>query len=430
MFLRSASAWTVLAILTLGGIASAEGPSQSFENMLLELVQTDQQKCLRLNEGHARLPSTRPKAQSECESALPENNGPVKFSYAEQKSNAGPVSHPGDLPEYGNSESNPLLRSFATFPLLDEQLTAELDFGYSYIAREGQPEPEGEGMGARLGLKGEWDHVKYWAEYSFFGNEFTNSWDATPQDYLGGTFGAELDLGILTSRVEIAQFHNDVAGDPTESRTITSEGKVSLDLSVPQWPIVSLTYAHNQEKETSRQTGTVEGKFSTDTLSGTLSYARSTWDAYVTSSYSSTQDQLDPDYVTDVVDYMLGGSYRPIDGLSIIPFVEFTQSFDRWSEVRWDTLYASVGLDYSIEKSMTFSLSGSFMAEQASDGYYDTRQFDTSIGVVKNLGNAFGLPHDKATLSFMLNYSRGLDLVYQDANWEAYSVLVFFEIAP
>ena len=312
----------------------------------------------------------------------------LKFSFARQKMDPRKLKNLKELSEYLGSERNTLMQSSGTVPLLDKRLDGEVEL---YIP--GEPELGGKkgAAAARLGLKGKWDRVKYWGEYGFYGKEFTNIRNPTLKDRAGGKIGAKLKLGVLGSKAELTRFHNNVQRDPTESRTIKSQGKASFDLKVPQWPTFTLTY-NRKGKETSRPNDTVRKKSSTNTVSGTLRYSRSTWE--IKPSLALTRYYIYPSY-----DY------------------------------RKERFNASLVSDYSIkERSMTLSLTGRFTANKTTDGDYDTQRFDGSIGLVKNVSNVFGLPDDKAILSVKLTYSRFIDLVHQGADLKKYSVLFLCEI--
>ena len=361
---------------------------------------------------------------------LPIKRSQLKFSSARQRMDPRKLKNLKELSEYLSGERNTLMQSSGTVPLLDKRLDGEVELGYSYIPGERQAELGGKkgAAAARLGLKGEWDRVKYWGEYGFSGKEFKNIRHPTLKDRAGGKIGAKLKLGVLSSKAELTRFHNNVQRDPTASRTIKSQGKVSFGLEVPQWPTLTLTY-DRRGKETSRPNDTVRQEFSANTVSGKLRYSRSTWDAYVTSTHSYLQKRPARSD-TIVYDYALGGSYRPIHGLQIKPFLKFTRHIYPSHDYRKETVYASLVSDYSIiERSMTLSLTGKFTADETTDGDYDTQRFDGSIGLVKNLSNVFGLPDDRAILSVKLNYGRYMDLVYQGADLEKYSVLFLFEIS-
>ena len=315
----------------------------------------------------------------------------LKFSFARQKMDPRKLKNLKELSEYLGSERNTLTQSSGTVPLLDKRLDGEVELGYSYFP--GEPELGGKkgAAAARLGLKGKWDRVKYWGEYGFYGKEFTNIRNPTLKDRAGGKIGAKLKLGVLGSKAELTRFHNNVQRDPTESRTIKSQGKVSFDLKVPQWPTFTLTY-NRKGKETSRPNDTVRKKSSTNTVSGTLRYSRSTWE--IKPSLALTRYYIYPSY-----------------------------------DNRKERFNASLVSDYSIkERSMTLSLTGRFTANKTTDGDYDTQRFDGSIGLVKNVSNVFGLPDDKAILSVKLTYSRFIDLVHQGADLKKYSVLFLCEI--
>lgn len=434
--LHFASAWTLLVILALTGISSAESRPQGSGDMLGPALGPNQLNCLRSIDGRPGLPSTSLAAQSDCELGLPSETSLLEFSYSEQRMDPASVADPHKLSEYLGDETNTLARSVGTFALLANHLanhlTAEVEFGHSHVAREGIPEPfSNEGMAARLGLRGEWGRTRYWAEYGFFDKEFTNLRDATPQDQAGAKLGAEFDWGILKPRMEFSRFHNNVAGNPTLSQTTTSKGLVSLDLGVAEWPSLKLAYGGEYKETASRPNGTMTEEVISHRLSGTLSYQRPSWEAYLTSSYSLKQDELNADSDTVVYDYVLGGVYRPMDVLKITPNVKFAQEFNGPTDVRTDKLSANLGFYYTIsEGSFALSLNGSYIDDRSSDRSVDSQTLKGSLSLEKHLGDVFGLPHEKASLSLKTNYSRTVDRANQDADADSYSVLFLLEVIP
>jgi len=312
---------------------------------------------------------------------------------------------------------------------LAESRAFELGYSPAIPERHTEHEEIG-GKDQQLGPKGEWDRFRYWGEDGFFDTAFTNHMGSAPQDSAGGRFGAEFNIGLLTPKVEFARFGNSAAGDAMQS--ITSVGRVSVDVKAPQWPVLTLAYGREFRENRVRLTGPTTEDVSSDTISGTLWYGRPTWDAYATSSYSSKQDRRNVNSEAVVYGHILGGSYRPIESLSIHPSFEFTQTFDSQSDYRYETLSANLGIYYSLApESLTLSLHGSFTADRdlgRYGGYVDTQTLATHIAVAKQLGSAFGLPDDNAKLSFTLNHYQYTDRVYGDANLEDYSALVLLDI--
>lgn len=424
MSLRSTSPWILLLVAIVRGIAWAEGHPQRLGNASVHNLPSDERNCLHFADGYFLSPTVFFVPSFGCKFELPENT--------QQRTDRSTMKDPADVAKYLSDKPNNLMHSFATIPFFEQYLKGEFEFGYNYrTSQELQSPWENEGMGARLTLKGESDLVTYWAEYSFFEKEFTNYRNPTPQDQEGAKIGAELKLGILKPRVELLRFHDNVEKDPIQAQNTTSAGNVSLDMIVPQWPVLTLTYGHGQKETTSRPGGPTTMDTSTDTFGGKVWYGRTTWEAYFALIHSFTQDKLNPGSDTILHGYILGGSYRPLEGFSISPTLNFTRTWERATDIQTDTLTANLDLHYSpADGSLIFSLHGSFVTNQASDGYVDTQAFDGSIGVTRHLGHLLGLPDDKATLSFKLSYSQYIGGVYDDANREGYSVLLLFEILP
>lgn len=370
-------------------------------------------------------------SEIDCELRFRIDGLSFNLSYGEKVMKQDTVKEVENIPKYLRGATNNIVGSSGMLSLLGRHLNAEFDLARSYISREDQTEPfRNGGMASRIRFTGESGRLRYWAGYGYFGKEFRDQGGSTPQDQAGGNLGVELDLGIVNPKIELARSYKNVAEDSDESRTITSAGKLSLDVKVPQWPVFTLAYGRELKETSASPNGGITEVTLTDAFSGTLWYGRSTWDAYVTASYSLGHERLNADSETVAYYYMLGGSYRPIEGLSIDPSIELTQAIQRQSAYRYETLSANLGIYYSIADSLNISVYGSFMADQDSAGYVDTRGFDWSIGLEKHVGGLLSLPDDKAMLSFKLNYSQHIDEVYNDSNWKGHSVLLLFKIVP
>lgn len=367
-------------------------------------------------------------AEFDCELGFPIGELSLNLSYAERAMKQDTVKDAEGIRKYLSGETNNIVRSSGTLFLLGRHLNAEFDLARSYVSREDQTEPfRNEGMASRIGFKGESGGLRYWARYGHVDKDFTWPGDSRPRDQEGGNLGAALDLGIVNPKIELARSYDNVADGSDKSRTITSAGRLSLDVKVPQWPVLTLSYGRELKETSARPEDRIREATSTDTLSGTLWYGRSTWDAYVTLSYSLGQDRLNADSERVGYYYMVGGSYRPIEGLSIDPTITFSQTIESQSNYRYESLSANLGIYYSITDSLNISGYASFIADQDSDGYVGTQHFMASIGLSKNVGDIFGLPENRTVFSFKLNYNQYTDRIYSNSDSEAYSALVLFE---
>lgn len=431
VILCSVSAGFLLVFRGLGEIAWAEThPHLSRNNPIhIDAPKSHGRDCARPADSDGYVHWSILLAEFDCGLGLPIDDLSLNFSYAERVMKQDTVKDAEDIRKYLSGETNNIVRSSNTLSLLGRYLKAEFDLAHTYTSREEQTEPfRNGGIASRIGFKGESGGLRYWAGYGYFGREFRDQGGLSPQDQAGGNLGAELDLGIVNPKIELARSYNNIADDSDRSRTITSAGKLSLDVKVPQWPVLTLTYGRELKETSARPEGRVTEVTSTDTLSGTLWYGRSTWDAYVTSSYSLGHERLNADSEKVAYYYMLGGSYRPIEGLSIDPSIEFTQTIGHQNDYRYETLSANLGIYYSIADSLSVTVYGSFIADQDSDGYVDTQNFAGSFGLIRNLGHVFGLPENQAVFSFKLNYNQYIDHIYPNSDSEAYSALLLFEV--
>ncbi len=417
-----------LSLIPVNG-TSGNGPSQKTAHL-----RNNTQDCLASTTDTPRFTTLSLKTEFGCDLRLQQDDIRVNFSYGRQNWQSSYVRNLNDLLTYLERENN-LTRSTGNIDLLGKSLQAEFELSYSYPTAPSPNTAEGsDGFATQIGLKGNHDRINYWGTYQNLGKEFTKNWDANPEDRNGQEetkVGAEFDWGFLKPLVQLKRLSYNVENNSDESQSLSNEGKVSLGLSVPQWPILTLTYGRKQEETRNRSKGTLENESTTEELKASLWYQGSTWETLMLSSYSLTRDQMDRDSNSVVSYNYLGTSFWPIDGFSINPSLEFMQIKYNPSQYLTETTTANLGFKYSFfEELLKFSFHGYGSKTRDSDGYVDTQDLGVSFAVENDVEGILNLPHSNQKIILKMDHYSYRDLIYSTANSSVSSVLLLFKISP
>ncbi len=402
------------------GLVSSPGPS-------------GQRRCHSPAHQRPSSPSLDVKTEFDCELSLLEQRVQFDLSYAEQRWDRSKVSGLGEVLKYVNSQ-NKLARSSGRIDILGDQLGVDFELNHSNLVSEQKIDPGSQAtmdIAGKVAVEGTQEKLKYWVSYEYFGAEFSDRVRSTPRDRSGGKIGAELTLGPFTPRVELAQHSDNVSSDPNESQTSLSRGKLSIIAHAENWPLLTLTYGRDLKARVEKPGGPLDEEKTTDSFSGSLWYGRSNWDTYATSSYFVTEDEIQKETGSKTFYHALGGSYRPVDGLSLSPSLEFTQTYAGEAEYRTESLSANLGVDYyTSDGSLTGFAYGSFVTNQDSEGYVGDQSVSVALGLEKDLAGLIAIPHAKQSLLLRFDHYRYIDLVYSTSGLATYSALLLFKIAP
>jgi hypothetical protein len=317
--------------------------------------------------------------------------------------------------------------SSGPIPWLQRQLKAKFDFDHS----QNPLDKDDQALSARLGLNGNRGPINFWSEYKITGEDSVRHSNSDAVNKGQGKVGAEINLGLIKPKVEIRRYNKYLDHDPAQTMISLSEHTVSLDLNVPHWPTLSLSYGQEETETSSGSTGNPDTQTLANKASATLWYGKSSWQSYLTSTYYSIHDQHDSGSDGVLYDYILGGSYQPINSLTFAPSLEVTQAYYDLHNNETATLYANLGLDYySSLASLTVSIYGSYYKQRDSDGWIDAQSVDTYLGVEKDLGNILRLPYHKQKLIFKLSNGRYLDRIYTNASTVYTTATLLLNISP
>ena len=219
----------------------------------------------------------------------------------------------------------------------------------------------------RLGLTGTAGSFRYGMLSRSAGLGFLNGPDQALREVWG-----EWKTGSTTLRSVVGEQWNNVAGDSTRSRMEQTYGRVVLSWKRPDWPDISLTYAHNSLNNALEPLGIAPQRSQNHTLESALAYNSMTWNARLASSYIFGSDLLRGGVETTVRMQMLTAAFRPLNTLTISPTLGYREEMQDWSSVRIHSPSASVALLYTQSPQVLISAMGNYAGIRSSDGLIDT----------------------------------------------------------
>ena len=123
----------------------------------------------------------------------------------------------------------------------------------------------------------------------------------------------------------------------------------------------------------------------TDCLEATLSYMRPTWNVWLASSYTMTNNQLPGTRDTTGLAESFTTSYRPWNTLTITPSLGYRAAFDQWSGAHLETPTASISLDHQATRRFFVSVLGGYSATHSNDGTLDLDSVNGSALLARTL---------------------------------------------
>jgi len=221
----------------------------------------------------------------------------------------------------------------------------------------------------RLGLTGAAGSFRYGMLSRSAGQGFLNGPDQALREMWG-----EWKTGSTTLRSAVGEQWNNVAGDSTRSRMEQTYSRVALSWKRPDWPDITLTYAHNSLNSALEPLGITPQRSQNHTLESALAYNGLAWNARLASSYIFASDLLRSGAESTVRMQMLTAAFRPLNTLTISPTLGYREEVQDWSGVRIRSPSAAVALQYMQGQQVLISAMGNYAGIRSSDGLIDTEQ--------------------------------------------------------
>ncbi|MGH7206219.1 MAG: hypothetical protein ACREI2_08430 [Nitrospiraceae bacterium] len=219
----------------------------------------------------------------------------------------------------------------------------------------------------RISLTGGQGTIRYGFSNRTAGKEFLNTPDQDMKEVWG-----EWSRGIARFRSSVAKSHNNVDEDPLQSRLTQLLGKTSVTVAPPSWPEIGLSYSRGSSSSSLEPIGVMSQRTIWDSVDASLSFSRPTWNARISSSFSSNIDLLRPSGETIGLAHAVSGSYRLTNSLTFNPTVSLRRDRQQWSGVHINTPSTSLAVTYKTDDSFKFTATGTYTESQSSDGLVDT----------------------------------------------------------
>jgi hypothetical protein len=310
--------------------------------------------------------------------------------------------------------------------------------------------------------------MKYQVEYGYAGQDTGKTPFSIPNDQVGGKFGWEWSLPIVTPKIEFSRFTSNADGDPTRSQSIANQQKFSLNWTIPDWPSLALTYGRKQTDIFTRPEGPLSDAITTETVSANLSFlhgaGKGDWSSYYKTSHSElgengTEEEIGSKMsgtlnLLEPVDLMpkwgftrrvnsrgtmandrffanLGSSFRVSSTSTLKPGVEFTRDMNRFDAIQTDTLSAKLGYAYlPADNSFHVSILGQYILNQHSNTNVNPQIYDVSLLFKKDVRDYLHLNHGQQTLSLKIAHKQQVNALYPQAQPAQTSAMLLVSIIP
>ena len=238
-------------------------------------------------------------------------------------------------------------------------------------------------------------------------------------------------LGLLRLRLSDSELTDNVDRNPALPRTTKDQSAVTVELSLPAWPVLGLTYASGDSARfrlAPQGPDEAPEQHAFESVTGSAYYYGGPgWDITASSSLSQSRHAVRLDEQMAMLSQDLSLTLRPLESVTVVPAISLGQERYAWSAVRSDTSTAALTLSYAPPaNSWWASTFVSHTSTRASDGSTDGRSISLSGALTYALGTL--LP-GRSTLSFEAGYDRYVDAVVPASSSRAISGFVLLKIA-
>ncbi|MGE0472757.1 MAG: hypothetical protein AB7P17_03900 [Nitrospirales bacterium] len=375
----------------------------------------------------------------------------------------------GNMPSLVKQGGSRIVQASNDIPLMARHLTAGLHMAYRdpFLRSENAPSATNR-MGAQFVLKGDWDSVRYQAEYGFAGQEAGTLPLSTPSGQMGGKMLWEWKLPLVTPKIELSRFSDNVDSDPLRARTIASKQTFSLNWALPEGSQLSLSYGREQRDVFTQPDGPLAESITTDSALAKLSLGHPIGTGFWSTRYRTYKDTLGEENLHQEMGSTMGGTFHlsnPIDVVpewgflrhtssqegpiedrffgnigtvlrltstqEIKPRIEFQRNNNHQATERTDAFSAK--LDYSFKAwndSLRIAMSGKYVVKQTSLNNTDPQTCDVALLVHTDLHPLFRLPHRQQTLSLKVSHNQRIDTISSPTPPAQTTAMLLVSIAP
>lgn len=375
----------------------------------------------------------------------------------------------GNIPSLIKQGGSRVVQASNDIPLMARHLTAGLHMAYRdpFLRSENAPSATNR-MGAQFVLKGDWNSVRYQAEYGFAGQEAGNLPLSTPSGQMGGKMLWEWKLPLVTPKIELSRFADNVDSDPLRARTIASKQTFSLNWALPEGSQLSLSYGREQRDVFTQPDGPLSESITTDSALAKLSLGHPVGTGFWSTRYRTYKNTLGEESLHHEVGSTMGGTFHLSNPIDVVPewgFLRHTGSQEGPIE---DRIFGNIGtvlrltstqeikpriefqrnhyylateqtdafsakLDYSYkawDDSLRIAMSGKYVVKQTSLNNTAPQTCDVALIVHTDLHPLFRLPHRQQTLSFKVSHNQRIDTISSPTPPAQTTAMLLVSIAP
>ncbi len=271
-----------------------------------------------------------------------------------------------------------------------------------------------------ISIKNESDNLSLGAKYYYVGEGVEDLEDLV-SDQQGTDIWGEIRFGPARFESSLSRFWDNLDRDRNRFRTLTTRGDIGVGYKVPTLPLdFFFSYSQSTSESTMVPGGSKPQSSEEETFYGSLYYHESDiFEVTVSSSYSSTEDQIHSSDDTEFFLHEISASIWPFWNMTIAPTLSYSEYRDRDYGGRTETPSGSLSLTCSqLFNAVDLSLWGQYSLTKSTDGSQDLRAIYTMLEIGWNAKYRF-LP--EARFAFEFGYDKYVDKIYHDSSYDAFS---------
>jgi hypothetical protein len=283
----------------------------------------------------------------------------------------------------------------------------------------------------RINLSGKLLGFEYGAKYLSVDKDFERLEGINLKgDQAGREVWASRSIGVFKFKTILSDYWDNVDFNPSRPRIRKTQGGASLDIAIPSWPLLSLSYMRGTSLTTRRPDVSDRKSEDFQSVDGYIYYySRSRWELSSYAGYYLSKDKIQSDSKSKIFSSGIKGSYRPTDSMIITPGIGFTSEKYDWfgGGSEYTTPTASLSLSYyPTDRPFSFNVYGYYSRYKGNDGFTDASTLNGSGEMTWKLGKTF---LGDQSISLSVGYYNYLDTVYSSSSYKEFSAQVAYKMA-
>jgi hypothetical protein len=301
-------------------------------------------------------------------------------------------------------------------------MQAEIETAHTAREEEGQgARSSSAGRMARLGVTGHFGAITYGLSYRNAGKEFLVAPDQGKREVWG-----EWQAKMIRVRNTLTEVWTNVDRDPSRPQVRHMQERLSVFVAPPTWGEASLSYGRGLLSSNMLAQGVTLMRNQSHLLEGAYTFSDSKWSGRLSSTYTTTSDQLNSGQETKGFIHALTGTLRPVEGMTLVPIISLREDRQGWSGTKTETTSASMTVTYTQGTQVNVLAQGTYSGMKSSDGLLD-RTTVQARGVA-----SWSPPSDsetKTTISLESLYQSAVDATNQTPSMQNLTVLARLSVS-